>query len=230
MGRSLSIEEFGGFPDTRPISVAINQAAASTSTIHFSLGLGRLGGGSWTDDIDRDGDLDVVAYDRSGIFEWEQYDDLTVIQTGSIQFDAFNSPRVVRDLNGDGVFDYFYSMDEWIDGSINLRHVPGTTIGNRFAGDANGDGVFNSSDLAFVFQAGRYESGESATFDQGDWNGDGAFDSADLVAVFQRDTFVFDAKPLGRRQVISDRLQQRQIADIFRAQLAGLPLRSIMQD
>lgn len=55
------------------------------------------------------------------------------------------------------------------------------------AGDANGDRLFNSSDLVFVFQRGEYEdhtSGNSIWSD-GDWNGDGEFDSSDLVAAFQ---------------------------------------------
>jgi secreted trypsin-like serine protease len=54
-------------------------------------------------------------------------------------------------------------------------------------GDANLDGIFNSSDLVQVFQYGEYEdqlSGNSE-WSNGDWNGDGEFDSADLIAAFQ---------------------------------------------
>ncbi|MCA9211782.1 MAG: tandem-95 repeat protein, partial [Planctomycetales bacterium] len=48
---------------------------------------------------------------------------------------------------------------------------PGTA--SRVTGDVNGDGVFNSSDLVAVFQAGKYEDGipNNATFEEGDWNG-----------------------------------------------------------
>lgn len=58
-------------------------------------------------------------------------------------------------------------------------------------GDSNHDGIFDSSDLVLVFQAGKYENKDSrpATFEEGDWNGDGVFDSSDLVFVFQSDTY-----------------------------------------
>lgn len=59
------------------------------------------------------------------------------------------------------------------------------TIEMACAGDANLDGHFNSSDLVAVFQAGKYETMQPATWAEGDWNGDGVFDSGDLVAAFQ---------------------------------------------
>jgi hypothetical protein len=57
----------------------------------------------------------------------------------------------------------------------------------RLPGDANGDGVFNSSDLVKVFAAGEYadEIPLNSSFETGDWNLDGEFDSRDLVFVFQ---------------------------------------------
>ena len=59
--------------------------------------------------------------------------------------------------------------------------------GDRIVGDANGDGIFNSSDLVLVFQAGEYEDAVAgnSTFAEGDWNGDGDFTTADLVLAFQ---------------------------------------------
>ena len=56
-------------------------------------------------------------------------------------------------------------------------------------GDANLDGLFNSTDLVQVFQAGKYETSQAADWNQGDWNGDGRFDSQDLIATFQRGTY-----------------------------------------
>lgn len=55
-------------------------------------------------------------------------------------------------------------------------------------GDVNGDGLFDSSDLVLIFQAGRYEDPDSpqVTFEEGDWNGDGRFDSSDLILAFQQ--------------------------------------------
>jgi hypothetical protein len=50
-------------------------------------------------------------------------------------------------------------------------------------GDANLDGVFDSSDLVLAWQDGGYEDGVdgNATWSTGDWNCDGDFDSSDLV-------------------------------------------------
>ena len=54
-------------------------------------------------------------------------------------------------------------------------------------GDANRDGLFDSSDLVQVFQRGEYEDGieDNSDWEDGDWNGDKDFDSSDLVMAFQ---------------------------------------------
>ncbi|MDG2383927.1 MAG: CotH kinase family protein [Pirellulaceae bacterium] len=59
-------------------------------------------------------------------------------------------------------------------------------------GDANLDGVFNSSDLVSIFQAGEYEdeSTNNSNWNEGDWNGDGEFDSSDLILAFQAGKFM----------------------------------------
>lgn len=71
--------------------------------------------------------------------------------------------------------------------SQSLLGSPGMADGSALAGDANGDGRFDSQDLVLVFQAGKYEDDvpKNATFAEGDWNGDGDFTSSDLVAAFQ---------------------------------------------
>ena len=51
-------------------------------------------------------------------------------------------------------------------------------------GDANGDGVFDSSDLIAAFVANKYGTGEPASHAEGDWNNDGVFNSSDLIYVF----------------------------------------------
>ncbi len=58
-------------------------------------------------------------------------------------------------------------------------------------GDANRNGIFNSSDLILVFQAGKYERGDlgPATWEEGDFNGDGRFDTEDLLLAFQRGNY-----------------------------------------
>ena len=52
-------------------------------------------------------------------------------------------------------------------------------------GDSNGDGMFNQLDIVAVLQAGKYQTGQAASFAEGDWNGDGVFDSLDIVAALQ---------------------------------------------
>ena len=52
-------------------------------------------------------------------------------------------------------------------------------------GDSNGDGQFNQLDIVAVLQAGKYKTGQAATFAEGDWNTDGFFDELDIVAALQ---------------------------------------------
>jgi hypothetical protein len=59
-------------------------------------------------------------------------------------------------------------------------------------GDSNLDGIFDSSDLVHVFQAGEYEDAveNNSTWETGDWNGDQEFDSSDIVFAFQSGGYV----------------------------------------
>jgi hypothetical protein len=73
------------------------------------------------------------------------------------------------------------------------REVGGTPgRQRRMAGDVNGDGLFNSSDLVMVFQAGEYEDDRdrNSTFEEGDWNVDGDFTTSDLVEAFQSGRYI----------------------------------------
>ena len=73
-----------------------------------------------------------------------------------------------------------------------------TPTAERIAGDSNGDGRFNSSDLVLAFEAGKYEDdvAGNASFVEGDWNGDGDFTTADLVFAFQN--AVYEGAPAAR--------------------------------
>ena len=75
---------------------------------------------------------------------------------------------------------------------------PGGNLGRP--GDVNGDGVFDSSDLVIVSQAGEFEDDidGNSTFLEGDWNGDGDFTTRDLVEAFRIGGYQNDA-PLGVR-------------------------------
>jgi hypothetical protein len=52
-------------------------------------------------------------------------------------------------------------------------------------GDADLNGEFNSTDFVSVFQAGKFETNNPASWSEGDWNGDGIFSSSDFVKAFQ---------------------------------------------
>jgi hypothetical protein len=83
---------------------------------------------------------------------------------------AANDPSF--DLDGDGDADPA-DRTYWVE-----------VLANTYSGDINLDGEFNSSDLVGVFIAGKYESGQPATWSEGDFNGDSVFDSGDLVTAF----------------------------------------------
>lgn len=79
------------------------------------------------------------------------------------------------DLNDDGIID------------TNDHHHWVANLKGTYFGDSNLDGVFDSSDLVMVFQAGQYDDSVpmNSNWATGDWNGDSEFDSGDLVLAFQ---------------------------------------------
>jgi MYXO-CTERM domain-containing protein len=81
-------------------------------------------------------------------------------------------PTSVFDVNGDSIVD-LEDHRVWVK---DLKY--------SWFGDANLDDEFNSSDMVYVFQSGKYETGQFAGWGEGDWNGDGAFDSGDMVTAF----------------------------------------------
>ena len=68
-----------------------------------------------------------------------------------------------------------------------IENIIGTSYG-----DANLDGVFDTSDFVFVFKAGEYEDdvNDNSTWGDGDWNCDGDFNSSDLITAFRAGGFV----------------------------------------
>src|SRR5690606_4809890 len=91
------------------------------------------------------------------------------------------------DLTGDGRLDV-----------ADLEHLILDLIGTTF-GDANLDGVFNSSDFVHIFAAGKYENrlAAGASWSEGDWDCSGRFDSHDLVVAFQYGGYSAAARPEG---------------------------------
>jgi hypothetical protein len=131
-------------------------------------------------DVDGDSDQDVVIASPVGVVWYENngrggfgIERLTALTASGV-----TSISVV-DIDGDGNMDVVGAV--YASGAIAWYE-------QRLVGDANDDGVFNSSDLVQVVQAGKYEDGNpasNATFDEGDWNGDGVFNSGDIVVAFQ---------------------------------------------
>ena len=96
----------------------------------------------------------------------------------NLDIDAFNAAvndgtanATTHDVDGDGNVD----QDDLVE--LVFLYV------GTFFGDANVDGVFNSSDLVVLAIANEYEDGENdnSTWAEGDWNGDLDYTSADWV-------------------------------------------------
>jgi uncharacterized delta-60 repeat protein len=118
------------------------------------------------------------------------------------------------DLNRDGLvdtrdIDYLYAalrsqnteprLDLNLDGKVDradVDYLVRSVLKTEY-GDVNLNGIFNSSDLVLVFQAGEYEDGvpRNSVWLTGDWNGDAEFSSSDFVFVFQQGGYVSNAKP-----------------------------------
>jgi hypothetical protein len=150
--------------------------------------------GKWVElgDLDADGDLDAVVANGSVFMGTviEQPNEVW-LNDGAGQFTAGQqlgnaaTNRVsLGDIDNDGDLDALFA---------NLGQDNQVWFNNQLvAGDANRDGVFDSTDLIVVFSAGEYEDGTpgNSTFDEGDWNNDGDFDSSDLILAFQHGKYV----------------------------------------
>ncbi|MEZ6121293.1 MAG: CotH kinase family protein [Pirellulaceae bacterium] len=116
------------------------------------------------------------------------------------QFTYRDDWHVATDGNGSSlvVADVDQSLDAWnVASGWRASGVRGGSPGASdevvsLPGDANRDGVFNSSDLVLVFAAGEFEDAilGNSTWEEGDWNQDGEFTTADLVAAFQQGNYV----------------------------------------
>ena len=79
--------------------------------------------------------------------------------------------------------------------SVEMTGTEASVVSYRaYPGDANGDQLFNSTDLVDVFQDAEYEDSipRNSDWTEGDWTGDQEFDSADLVLALQ--TGLYDAE------------------------------------
>ena len=163
--RSFVLEDFAVYDNVNPWPTDTLGAGMSLHRIAPAL-MGNLAA-SWNSQSPSPGTGVTVSadFDSNGVTDQRDIDALCRNHGGNdLRFD----------LNGDG------SINER-DLNFMIEQVLGTTLG-----DANLDGVFNSSDLVRVFEFGQFEDGieDNSGWEQGDWNCDGDFTSRDLVAVF----------------------------------------------
>ena len=115
--------------------------------------------------------------------------------TGDSQVDHEDIDQLCQQI-ASGV--YSSSADLNADAQVTLadRDVLITDILGTNLGDVDLDGLFNSSDLITVFQAGEYEDGVAmnSRWSTGDWTCDHEFDSSDMVAAFQRGAYTAAAE------------------------------------
>jgi hypothetical protein len=112
--------------------------------------------------------------------------------------------------NGLFVLQFAAVLDEPLFGASYL----GRGLRQAVAGDANGDGLFNSRDLVQVFQQGKYEVNEPADWLAGDWNLDGRFDTQDLVVAFQQGTYSSEARSVAVRDAALAGWPERRGSDV----------------
>jgi hypothetical protein len=142
------------------------------------------------EDVDQDGDVDVVAAGWRGFAvvqnqasqRWPRGDVNHDTQVDGDDLGALCT-ILVHGIPNPSAFDLNADQQlNFADVQVLVQDLLGTTFG-----DANLDRHFNSTDLLTVFQAGTYENPDA--FDVGwaggDWNCDGRFTSRDLLVAFQ---------------------------------------------
>ena len=179
--------EIQGFDDGHYPEVTADSARVSSN-------VGMLAGNLLLNDFDRDGDqlgVNSVGGDESNVGRILDltYGTLQIDLDGRYfyQFDLEHPD--VSSLNGDESVteSITYTAGDISRSSTTSLTIEITAPSDQVIGDSNGDGIFNSSDLVTIFQAGEYEDGvdDNSNFNEGDWNGDGDFDSSDLIFAFQ---------------------------------------------
>ena len=103
-------------------------------------------------------------------------------------------------LTGDSDARFDVNSDGTVNGADRSHWI--NSINNSYFGDANLDGVFDSSDLVTAFVSGKYETGDAAGWIDGDWDGDLLFTTGDLVTAFQ--TGKYEQGPRGAAPAIPE--------------------------
>ena len=140
-------------------------------------------------DYDRDGDNDLLAYSvesdslliyRNETVSQSLRGDYTADESISLS-DLEILDHALRDRVRRPEFDL--DLNGVVDAADRLALV---ALAEKPIGDANFDGVFDSSDLVQIMQHGGFERSEAdATWATGDFDGDGHFSTSDLVLAFK---------------------------------------------
>ena len=113
----------------------------------------------------------------------------------ALEVEDSNSVNLFETEPNDGINSGRFQVQEGESYSVRLRSKTDTSAAYavdmlfRQAGDSDGDGMFNTSDLVRVMQQGKYRSDEAAKFEDGDWNNDGWFNESDFVWALQAGYF-----------------------------------------
>lgn len=161
---------------------------------------GNAPNGIRAEDLDLDGDTDIIVFNSNSRFN-------ILVNDGLGGFDSRITTSLsvgtrgiqVADLNEDAKPDLIHTTSTGIAVMLNETEVEMV----RRPGDVNGDGIFDSSDLLLVFQAGEYEDGNpgNSTFEEGDWDGDGDFTTSDLLLAFREGHYVSTAIPYETQRI-----------------------------
>jgi predicted outer membrane repeat protein len=124
--------------------------------------------------------IDAGAYERAEFVRGDLNHDGTI---NALDIDAMFSQLRLDPNDRNSRFDL--TGDGSVDGEDRNELIQNILQTNY--GDANLDGVFNSTDLIQIFQRREYEDSidNNSTWEDGDWNGDGEFGSEDLVIAFK---------------------------------------------
>ncbi|MCA9216647.1 MAG: PEP-CTERM sorting domain-containing protein [Planctomycetales bacterium] len=146
--------------------------------------------GVWDEALDEDAIKRLMSFDMGPTVAGD-FNNNGMRDTGDLDLlaTAMQANDLALDLNNDGTTNIADRV-MWVE-----------QLSNTFMGDSNFDGEFNSSDFVTVFSAGKYESGQAATWAQGDWSGDGQFNSSDFVTAFAGGGYEIGTKPGGLQVV-----------------------------
>lgn len=164
---------------------------ANTSIVSGSIQFSNVAGGSFTSWTSR---VDARVLGNASWTENSTWNTVGSTTWPSTSAGTASSDGVITLSDYSGHYALGFKSGQ--SGNLNVRsseagdpHPPQLTLTytrSACAGDANLDGIFNSTDLVLVFQAGKYETGiQDASWASGDWNEDGYFNSSDLVLAFQ---------------------------------------------